>query len=339
MQPHTGARADTKLSMADLSSSTQEPISQYLQSRSGWIKRFLYCLVRPLLHRCTRRYLSREMLSLARLHWVLPERGFPIETRRRWPAKYLSLKPRVILVLGTGSGWDTLTWASHRPNRMLAVEKYLFERHWQTVSSYARRLGLVTPDFLQADLGRLPVRSESVDLVVSDAVFEHCQDMPAVAREISRILSPGGIAYASYGPMWYCFGGDHFSGRGGLEQGYNHICLTNYEYRAYQETYETSHEDAQSGLRYSQLELFSKHTTREYLEIYASAGLEVADLILEVSREAVEFRQKWPGRFVSLLEAHPQLTADDLLVKGNLVILRKKSSGVVGRTRGGIDAC
>jgi SAM-dependent methyltransferase len=261
------------------------------------------------------------MLSLARLRWVLPERGFPIETRRRWPAKYLSLKRKVVLVLGTGSGWDTLTWVSHRPDRIIAVEKYLFTKDWQTVSAYARRLGLVTPDFLQADLGRLPFRSESVDVVVSDAVFEHCQDMPAVAREISRVLRRGGIAYATYGPMWYCFGGDHFSGRAALEHGYNHICLSERDYDAYKETHETILE----GLRYSELGLFSKHTTREYLEIYKSAGLEVADLILEVSQAAVEFRQRWPERFATLLEAHPKLTADDLLVKANLVILRKQS--------------
>jgi len=145
--------------------------------------------------------------------------------------------------------------------------------------------------------------------VVSDAVFEHCQDMPAVAREFRVSWA---LAVLPMHPTAHVvlLRRRSFSGRGGLEQGYNHICLTNYEYRAYQETYETSHEDAQSGLRYSQLELFSKHTTREYLEIYESAGLEVADLILEVSREAVEFRQNGRTlRFAS--RGASQLTADD----------------------------
>ncbi len=307
----------------DLSSKTKEPIAHYLESRSGWVKRLVYYLLRPLLHQCTRRHLSREMLSLPRLRWVFPERGFPVETRRRWPAKYMSLKRRLVLVLGTGSGWDTLTWVSHRPGRIVAVEKYLFRKHWQAVSAYARSLGWVIPDFLQADLGCLPFRSQSVNVVLSDAVFEHCQDMPAVAREISRVLRPGGIAYATYGPMWYCFGGDHFSGRGGLEHGYNHICLSERDYDAYKETHKTIQEDAQDGLRYSELGLFSKHTTRDYLEIYRGAGLEVVDLILEVSHKAVEFRRRWPERFALLLEAYPELTADDLLVSANFVILRK----------------
>jgi SAM-dependent methyltransferase len=267
------------------------------------------------------------MLSIPRLRWVLPERGFPVETRRRWPAKYLPLNGKVVLVLGTGSGWDTLTWVSHRPHRIIAVEKYVFRKHWQTVSAYAQSLGFVTPEFLQADLGWLPFRSESVDAVVSDAVFEHCQDMPSVAAEISRVLRRGGVAYATYCPMWYCYGGDHFSGRGGLEHGYNHICLSERDYDAYREAHETAQEDAQSGPRFRELGLYSKLTTREYLEIYKSAGLEVADLILEVSHEAVEFRQRWPDRFDSLLEAHSKLTSDDLLVKANFVILRKQSKG------------
>lgn len=42
---------------------------------------------------------------------------------------------------------------------------------------------------------RLPFASGSVDVVISNAVFEHVRDLPAVVAEIERVLKPGGYVY------------------------------------------------------------------------------------------------------------------------------------------------
>ncbi|HWC89726.1 MAG TPA: class I SAM-dependent methyltransferase [Pirellulales bacterium] len=42
---------------------------------------------------------------------------------------------------------------------------------------------------------RLPLASESVDVIVSNAVLEHVQDLPATLREMNRVLKPGGYVY------------------------------------------------------------------------------------------------------------------------------------------------
>jgi hypothetical protein len=144
-----------------------------------------------------------------------------------------------------------------------------------------------------------------------------------VIAESRRVLKPGGSLYAFYGPLWYCHGGDHLSDRAGLEHGYRHLELS------YSQLLEWSHEvprateDAQAGRRYVELDLFSKLTTLEYLAAYKRHGFAICDLILEVSGAAIEFRRQHPIQFAQLLARLPLLDQDDLLIKGNLVVLRK----------------
>lgn len=45
------------------------------------------------------------------------------------------------------------------------------------------------------DDGRIPFDDDSFDLVVSNQVFEHVEDIDAVQAEIKRVLKPRGIAY------------------------------------------------------------------------------------------------------------------------------------------------
>lgn len=51
--------------------------------------------------------------------------------------------------------------------------------------------------------------SDSFDLIVSFAVFEHVRDMPEALAEMYRILKPGGELTTSFGPVWSCMWGHH----------------------------------------------------------------------------------------------------------------------------------
>jgi SAM-dependent methyltransferase len=300
-------------------------LAQFERSRSGLLRQFGYALARPLLSLEARRRLTEETLTATTPSLVLRERGFPVEARRRWALTQVDVKNATILVQGTGSGWDVLTWASFRPQRIIATDLYEFAG-WKDIARYCAKRWNVECEFRQAPLENHSFLADaSVDVCVSDAVFEHCRDLAAVVAESYRMLKPGGRVYASYGPLWFCGGGDHYSGRGGLEHLYNHVLLSSSDYRRYADSYRLEAEGFQEGYRYVELDLFSRLTTIEYLTLFRQEGFAIDEVVLEISSDALRFRGKFPQRFSQLL-AHTshRCSVDDLLIKTNIVRLTKQ---------------
>lgn len=58
------------------------------------------------------------------------------------------------------------------------------------------------PCAVQADIGKLPLASESADFVFSIAALEHVPHPEKVLTEVDRILKPGGMALLA--PAWFC---------------------------------------------------------------------------------------------------------------------------------------
>jgi SAM-dependent methyltransferase len=312
--------------LVDYSTQTNDPIAEYSRFHASPWKMGIIALLRPAFHWQGRQSLSSAFLkSMPAGTKVIHQHGYPLKARRQWVNKWSPLQGSRILIQGTGSGWDALSWLPFRPQSVTGVDLFSFQQSWEKVRSHARSSGLAEPLFSVSGLESLPFAPGSFDLAVSDAVFEHCRDLESVLKETKRVLRPGGFVYATYGPMWFCLGGDHFSGRGGLTHGYNHIELDGEAYKQYFQEMLVADEDAQSGGRYVELDLFSKLKTSEYLDIFSRCGFKVVDLILEVEPLALEFKEKFPERFKGILHKYPGLTADDLLIKTHLVILQ--SSG------------
>jgi ubiquinone/menaquinone biosynthesis C-methylase UbiE len=56
----------------------------------------------------------------------------------------------------------------------------------------AELLGLKHVEFVSGGIEKLPLPDESVDVVISNGVFNLCPDKPSVLAESYRVLRPGG---------------------------------------------------------------------------------------------------------------------------------------------------
>src|SRR2546422_489642 len=297
---------------------------QFEGAQTGLLLQLAYSALRPVFNLEARRWLTDATLRAHKPAAVLRERGFPVEARRRWALAQLDVSNAVILIQGTGSGWDALTWARFRPKNVIATDLFKFDT-WREISRHCAKQWNVACEFHRAPLEDLSILPDgSVDLCVSDAVFEHCRDLDGVLIESRRVLKAGGRLYAAYGPLWFCGGGDHYSGRGGLRNLYNHVVLSPADYSAYVSGSRQEVEEFQDGHRFIELDLFSKLTTGDYLRSFRKAGFSVDALIVEISSEALKFRRLFPALFSRVIEATAgRCSTDDLLVKANMVKLTR----------------
>jgi ubiquinone/menaquinone biosynthesis C-methylase UbiE len=63
--------------------------------------------------------------------------------------------------------------------------------------------------FIQSSETALPASDDSMGAVVTWSAFEHIGDIEALAREISRVLKPGGFVFAQVWPLYCSERGSH----------------------------------------------------------------------------------------------------------------------------------
>lgn len=96
----------------------------------------------------------------------------------------------VLLDAGCGRTVPVLRKYLGRAGRLIGVERVDFTDVPAGIETYS------------ADLGRVPLPPQSVDLIMSRSVFEHLDDPGAVYREFARILRPGGRLVFLTANMW-----------------------------------------------------------------------------------------------------------------------------------------
>lgn len=75
----------------------------------------------PLLSIKAERHLTGEYWHLHPRR-VIGRRGLPLEERREWVNRRHPIRGKTLLVQGTGTGWDVVSWARYRPAVIIGID-------------------------------------------------------------------------------------------------------------------------------------------------------------------------------------------------------------------------
>ncbi len=97
-----------------------------------------------------------------------------------------------VLDFGCGAGLDSLLAARRigPTGRVFGVDST--EEMVAKAKVNAKSINAANAEFQTCEADNLPVRDASVDVVISNGVFNLCLDKPKVLAEIHRVLKPGG---------------------------------------------------------------------------------------------------------------------------------------------------
>lgn len=111
------------------------------------------------------------------------------------------LKPRVILDLGCGTGYDARQLSKRYPRAYLLgldIAEAMTRRARRKSGLWNRLTGRCA--FTCGNAEHIPLAATSVDMVVSNLALQWC-DPPTVFAEVKRVLRPGGLLmFATFGP-------------------------------------------------------------------------------------------------------------------------------------------
>jgi arsenite methyltransferase len=99
---------------------------------------------------------------------------------------------QVVLDLGCGAGFDTLLAARRVGTSGKVIGIDMTPEMVAKARHNASLLGGSNVEFLRGKIETLPLPDASIDLVISNGVFNLCPDKPRVLGEVFRGLKPGG---------------------------------------------------------------------------------------------------------------------------------------------------
>lgn len=111
---------------------------------------------------------------------------------------YIRLQPERVLDLGSGTGYCSESLLRRYPKSQVIALDFA-----PAMVSRSARCGrwLRRPLGICADAAALPLKSRSVDLVVSNLMLQWCSPLSSYFEEVRRVLRPGGLLmFTTFGP-------------------------------------------------------------------------------------------------------------------------------------------
>jgi len=102
------------------------------------------------------------------------------------------LPGETVLELGCGAGYDTLLAAQKVGSNGKVIGVDMTPEMIVKARKNAEIVGLTNVEFALAEIENLPLCDASIDVVISNGVFNLCPDKPRVLSEVFRVLKPGG---------------------------------------------------------------------------------------------------------------------------------------------------
>jgi len=97
-----------------------------------------------------------------------------------------------VLDLGSGAGNDAFVASKLVGENGLVIGVDMTEAMIEKAKSNREKVGAVNTDFRLGEIEKLPVDSDSVDVVISNCVLNLVPDKQKAFEEIARVLKPGG---------------------------------------------------------------------------------------------------------------------------------------------------
>lgn len=98
----------------------------------------------------------------------------------------------VCLDLGSGRGNDVIRLAEEVGNNGYVYGLDISEGMIAKATANLKKFEVGNAEIIQAELERIPLENNSINLVISNCTINHASDKPAVWNEVYRILKSGG---------------------------------------------------------------------------------------------------------------------------------------------------
>jgi SAM-dependent methyltransferase len=237
----------------------------------------------------------------------LSGRGNEPEVHLKRTRRMIDIPSADVLVLGVGDGHELELWQQQAPRSLTAADFH----------GDARWRALPRVRFARADVRALPFGDASFDLVASTALLEHVSDVDVVCGEMARVVRPGGVVFANFGPLWHTYGGAHFEGA------YEHLWMDAGQLEAYL-VHRAIPSEVNDGLRWLRSGMFSRLRYDDYLATFRR-HFSVEHLMVAVSEPARRYRRQHPDAWQALLTRFDER---DLMTFSMTVWMRPRAAGV-----------